>query len=68
MARHIEAMIIGKSKSLEKTEEEEMRGYFKQLTPQEKANTLYEKLMAYDFDKRAASRNFLPINSLTSVE
>ncbi len=50
--RYIDTKIIGQNESL-REEEREIENYYERLSPQEKANLLYEKLMAYIADKQA---------------
>ncbi len=51
--RYIETKIIGKNEALSAKEEEEIREYYAIMSPREKADTLYGKVMAYMADKKA---------------
>jgi len=51
--RYIEKKVIGSNESLPDSEEKEIEEYYKGMSPREKANVLYEKMMAYMVDKQA---------------
>lgn len=53
ISRFIETRVIGKHESLSKDEEREIQEYYTKLSPREKADILYNKLMAYMVDRQA---------------
>ncbi|MBI5077523.1 hypothetical protein HZB94_04045 [Candidatus Falkowbacteria bacterium] len=53
VSHHIEIAIIAKSESMGVEEEKEIREYFEKLSPRERADALYARLMAYKVDKQA---------------
>jgi len=53
ISRYIETRVIGKNESLTLEEEKELQEYYTSISPREKADLLYSKMMAYMVDRQA---------------
>src|SRR3989338_3140290 len=53
ISRFIRTRVIGKNESLNAEEEQEIQAYYAGLSPREKADMLYGKVMAYMADAQA---------------
>ena len=51
--RYIDARVIGANETLDQRELAEIAAFYAKLSPREKADTLYAKLMAYTLDQQA---------------
>lgn len=51
--RYIKERVVGANGGLSEAEEREVEQYYQDMSPLEKANSLYSKLMAYTFDRQA---------------
>jgi len=52
IVNYIQEEIIAHNKSLGEDEEKEIKDYFQKLSPRDRADALYEKIMAYTIDKQ----------------
>jgi len=53
ISRYIDLRVVGTNEAVDEDELKEIGDFYEKLSPREKADTLYAKLMAYTLDKQA---------------